>query len=647
MKFYSRAVWTKIQVLGFRYKKVFILFFGIYILHWAHAILFKEVDYIFVNEYTDKKCEIPNLDSHDKSITSFFHRLNPVKCEQSSDFVFIDHEGILQINQSAISDSGHQGVSCAYSIVKRVGDYDVQKEAEVSIEKSAYIGADFFLVECRNKKNEQVYKKLHHTIDYKSRLQQYKLLNESNEHLNVYIFGIDSLSRLAAQRTIPITLRYIEEDLRGFIMKGYTKVGVNTFPNLISLLTGKVCYSKELPPYVEQLDPYPFLWNNFSDSGYATMFAEDMPEMGSFSYWKGFKEQPCMHYLRPFYLALKKFQLPDIDWGYLGWENINIRLGKHSALCIKNTPKHHFYMNYYKQFIEFYGNKRKFSLGWLNELTHEFDNIVQLADRDFMLFFKWMKDSGRLDNSLLIVMSDHGIMRKSIKNTLAGRTENRMPLFAIVVPPHITARYPHISRNLETNTKRLSTVYDAHETLVDILRSDFLRSKTALNENEKLPRGISFFREIPEKRSCDDAAIPGDYCVCNSYDQMDAGSTVSKDVAQFLVSYINQVLSKQGDKCAKLQISLIKDFFLVNSNLQRRKENEEFTFRNIFISDTEDKKFLSVFETVPGHALFEATVSTNKKGSYDVIGRVNRVNKYGNQSWCIENKFAKPLCYCT
>lgn len=244
-------------------------------------------------------------------------------------------------------------------------------------------------------------------------------------------------------------------------------------------------------------------------------------------------------------------------------------------------------------------------------------------------------------------MSDHGIMRKSIKNTLAGRTENRMPLFAIVVPPHIKAKYPHISRNLETNTKRLSTVYDAHETLVDILRSDFLRSKTALNENEKLPRGISFFREIPEKRSCDDAAIPGDYCVCNSYDQMDAGSTVSKDVAQFLVSYINQVLSKQGDKCAKLQISLIKDFFLVNSNLQRRKENEEFTFRNIFRSDTEDKKFLSVFETVPGHALFEATVSTNKKGSYDVIGRVNRVNKYGNQSWCIENKFAKPLCYCT
>lgn len=44
---------------------------------------------------------------------------------------------------------------------------------------------------------------------------------------------------------------YIEEDLRGFIMKGYIKVGVNIFLNLISLLIGKVCYLKELLFYVE------------------------------------------------------------------------------------------------------------------------------------------------------------------------------------------------------------------------------------------------------------------------------------------------------------------------------------------------------------------------------------------------------------
>lgn len=642
-----RLIWNRISIVRARYKRQLKIFLGILAVYWIYGTFYKEVDYVFINENTNKKCIIPNLDVRDKSIEKFFVQLDPIKCEQSTDFVFIDHKGFLQINHSAISDSGYKDVSCAYSIVKRVGDFDVKKEAEVGFEKSTYIGADFILVNCKNDGGRVIYEKLHHTIDYKSRLQQYKLLDESMEHLNVYVFGMDSLSRLAAERTIPITLRYIEENLKGYIMKGYTKVGANTFPNLVSLMTGKICFSKELPPYAEHLDPYPFLWKNFSNSGYATMFAEDLPDMGTFSYWKGFKEQPSMHYMRPFYLALDKFGLPNTRRALLALENSNINIGSTSALCVKNTPKHKFYMNYYKQFIEFYGRKRKFSLGWLNELTHEYDNLVQLADRDFMLFFKWMKDSGKLDNSVLIVMSDHGIMQRSVKNTLGGRTENRMPLFAIVVPPHIKAKYPHIPQNLRKNTKRLTTVYDAHETLVDILESDFLRSQTVLNENEKLPRGISFFREIPEKRSCDDAAIPGDYCVCNSYDQMDVGSTESKDVAQFLVSYINQVLSKQGDKCAKLHISAIKDFFFVKSNLQRHREREEFSLRNIFGFDPEVKKFLSVFETVPGHALFEATVSTNEKGSYDVIGRVNRVNRYGNQSWCIEDKFAKPLCYCS
>ena len=641
------AARKSMKTLCLRYKKTLILLIGLYVLYWIHETFHQEVEYIFINENTNKKCEIPYLDSNDKSIAKFYRHLDPIKCEQSSDLVFVDSKGVLKVNHSAISDSGYNGVSCSFRIVKRVGDYDVEKEEEVSFEKAAYVSADFFLVTCKSDKNRIVYEKLHHSIDFKTRLKQYQLLNESKENLNVYIFGMDSLSRLAAERTIPTTLRYIEQDLGGYIMKGYTKVGVNTFPNLVSMLTGKVCYSKELPPYKEHLDPYPFLWKNFTNSGYATMFAEDLPGMGSFSYWKGFKEQPTMHYMRPFYLAIDKFDLPDTDDGYMGWENINIHLGFHSALCVKNTPKHQFYMNYYKQFIEFYGNKRKFALGWLNELTHEYANLVQLADRDYMLFFKWLKESGKLDHSILILMSDHGIMQKAIKNTLAGRTENRMPIFAIVIPPHLKTTNPQIPRNLKTNTRRLTTVFDVHETLVDILESNFQRSKNPVNEHGKLPRGISLFREIPESRSCDDAAIPGDYCVCNSYEPMDAKSAISKDIGQFLVSHINENLAKHGDKCAILRLLKIKDTFFVKSNLQRKEEKEEFTLKKLYMSDPLVKQYLCVFVTTPGNALFEAIVSTNDGGSYDVIGRVNRVNKYGNQSWCIEDKFSKPLCFCS
>ncbi|XP_062573561.1 uncharacterized protein LOC134235442 isoform X2 [Saccostrea cucullata] len=628
-----------------KYKKHLIVILGIYCVYYIHTIYNREVEYIFVNENTEKKCELPNLDAHDNSVMKFFHRLNPIQCDKSTDLVFVDSLGYLQVNNTAVYEAGHAFVSCSYSVINRKGDYNVEKEPEVRFLKPVYVHADFFLVKCKTDKNAIAYEKLHHSIDYKSRRRQFNFLNESNEQLNVYIFGLDSLSRLAAERTIPQTLRYVEQNLGGYIMKGQTKVGVNTFPNLVSLLTGKVCYSKELPSYEEILDPFPFIWKNFSASGYATLLAEDSPGMGSFTYWKGFKEQPCLHYMRPYYLAMKKFGLPDVNSGLLEWENSNIRFLHRSALCIGNTPKHKILMNYYRQFIEMYGNTRKFALSWLTDLTHEYDNIVQLADNDFKLFFKWMKESGKLSNSTLILMSDHGIMQNKIKNTIAGRTENRMPLFAIVIPPHIKSKYPHLHRNLKTNTKRLTTVFDAHETLVDILESNFERSKESVEKLKKLPRGISLFTEIPERRSCNDAEIPGDYCVCNSYEPINNDDKISKELAEFLVSYINKDLTKHKKKCAKLKLSKIKDTYLVKSNLQRREEREEFSIRNLFFQpDLGGKTYLSVIETVPGYALFEATIRSHD--SFDVIGRVNRANKYGNQSSCIHDKLAEPFCYC-
>lgn len=117
-----------------------------------------------------------------------------------------------------------------------------------------------------------------------------------------------------------------------------------------------------------------------------------------------------MYYMRLFYLVFDKFGLLNIRRVLLVLENSNINIGSMLVLCVKNILKYKFYMNYYKQFIEFYGRKCKFFLGWFNEFIYEYDNFVQLVDCDFMLFFKWMKDLGKLDNFVLIVMSDYGIM---------------------------------------------------------------------------------------------------------------------------------------------------------------------------------------------------------------------------------------------
>ena len=50
--------------------------------------------------------------------------------------------------------------------------------------------------------------------------------------------GLDSVSRLNFKRYMQTVQRQLHGDLQAIAIKGLTKVGVNTFPNLLVLLAG-------------------------------------------------------------------------------------------------------------------------------------------------------------------------------------------------------------------------------------------------------------------------------------------------------------------------------------------------------------------------------------------------------------------------
>lgn len=58
-------------------------------------------------------------------------------------------------------------------------------------------------------------------------------------HLNVLIFGFDSLSHNMWKRKLPKSYRYATEDLHGIALNGYNIVGDGTPQALIPILTGK------------------------------------------------------------------------------------------------------------------------------------------------------------------------------------------------------------------------------------------------------------------------------------------------------------------------------------------------------------------------------------------------------------------------
>ncbi|KAH3841038.1 hypothetical protein DPMN_114497 [Dreissena polymorpha] len=413
------------------------------------------------------------------------------------------------------------------------------------------------------------------------------------------------------------------------------------------LLTGRRVWTDEVPisDYtVDPFDPLPFMWKNFSERGYVTMYAEDMPQIGTFQYFtRGFINAPTDHYMRPFWLGMAELgnlrnKLNPV-FMYLESKNVKLK-GGGSSHCYKDKPKHVVMVDYLKQFLTTYKKQRKFALSYLVELGHEYQNFLAYGDDDFLNFFKWMQSDGHLDNTILVFFSDHGARLDEIRNTFVGRIEDRMPVMYIVIPEHIRKRHPNMANNLEINTQRLSTPFDVHQTLIDVLHQNF-DQPTKSYVDGKL-RSISLFEALPTDRSCAAAWIPENYCACYTSTPVNISKgTLAARLASVMVRDLNERFSHLP-KCAKLTLNKITEIREIANGLQHTGSSF-FQFLNP--EGRSNKRYEVNIITEPGLGAFEATY-TMTDSDFRLVGEIVRANKYGNQSSCISEKLLRPLCYC-
>lgn len=65
-------------------------------------------------------------------------------------------------------------------------------------------------------------------------------------------------------------------------------------------------------------------------------------------------------------------------------------------------------MNYIKTIFDKRPNQPKFVFGFHGELSHDSYNDIGAADDDLYNWIKSLNDSGHLNNTVFILMSDHG-----------------------------------------------------------------------------------------------------------------------------------------------------------------------------------------------------------------------------------------------
>lgn len=224
-------------------------------------------------------------------------------------------------------------------------------------------------------------------------------------------------------------------------------------------------------------------------------------------------KKPVDHFLRNFWVAASEHSN--------GME----------TLCLGQEPGYKKRFRYLKSFYEAYPKKRKFALSFFS-LGHEDVNALGFADEDLSTFLRDMKESGYLDNTLLVVMGDHGIRYGAIRKTILGKLEERLPLLYVAVPKLIKEKYPEFIRNLNINKDRLTSPYDLHATLQQILSK---------SHQKKYTFGQSLFTEISKSRTCKEAGNPEHFCPCIDFRPVESGHKHLWQLGEQTVRYINQV----------------------------------------------------------------------------------------------------------
>ena len=595
-------------------------------------------------------CKLHNLDPWDKSLSQYLETPAPIECAPTKfSLLYVDEKGILQFNKSAILHYSLTSLKCVYMLIHRVdGDSDIQQDDEIPFKPPIFINHRVFRVLCRNISSDTVYDFVHFNImTTDTEDKQTKIGFETDDKFSVLFFGLDSASRSHALRKLPKSYKYLKETLGAFDFRGYMKVGLNSFPNIIPLLTGEAHDKFRVETvFKAHLDYLPFLWKEKPIENYAATYVEDRPDISTMTFLQpGLKKAPVDYYYRPFALAMHTSNPVIVE-----------PLGNSTWWCYGNKEHFLLQIDYLKRFITKYTKRLKFSYLWNNQLGHEDFISLGLGDQPLYEFLQWMKSNGHLERSILIVGSDHGFRLGGASSTYIGRIENNMPFLMVYIPEILKLKYPWLQKNLEYNTDKLISPFDVHETIKDVLYARFKEKRS--NTVYLSRKNRSLFSKIPKARTCTDAGIPAQFCSCFDSVSVSVRNPLIVDLATFAVQHLNSILRPYRDKCRELKLLNIteaKVMYTVEGDTDKDHiEREPGFFKQLkgYTETDYSGRYILMLFTKPNYGFMEVMIDYQKhseegvENKMAVIGEPVRANRYGNQSHCLNDPVLRQYCLC-
>lgn len=155
---------------------------------------------------------------------------------------------------------------------------------------------EFIWIECKRPGNGRLYEQPLFLPVVKSVRSSIRPNNRGRKPLNVLLLGLDAVSRMNAHRQLPKTIEFLKSKSTFVELFGFNKIEDNSNPNQVPILTG---IPFAAPGLRSRVDDYydnvtRYIWEDFEDRGYRTMFFEELTKFGIFNHpsslFKGFAE---------------------------------------------------------------------------------------------------------------------------------------------------------------------------------------------------------------------------------------------------------------------------------------------------------------------------------------------------------------------
>ena len=266
---------------------------------------------------------------------------------------------------------------------------------------------------------------------------------------------------------------------------------------------------------------------------------------------------------------------------------------------------------------------------------------MQTLNNDLSTF---VRKISTLEHTLTILMADHGNTYTSYTSTmLEGRFEMYHPSFFMILPESVKRWLGKSALgNLRQNTKRLFTMADVHDTILEVARRD--HSNAGREGNEK-----GLLRLIPAARQCNDLelALPN-LCVCEGWDTPAKNDTVQVGALEYAVGMLNNLIDSQWKEGKKKELKVQRNchrlFAKSFRNVRERSEKGDLITTMDFTVDsgrgsgqTED-----VFHVEIMSVITRGSTSRNMTLlSYD------RLSQYGIYRKCKDPGVNVKLCVCS